>query len=69
MASGTVKAKWVASYEAELPDGTALVPGETIVEISKDEAEVSDNWEVAKSKAAKKADAPVAGAAAEEGEG
>ena len=33
MASGTVKATWVGSYQGELPDGTQLVPGETVVEI------------------------------------
>lgn len=44
--SGTVKAKWVGTYEAELPDGTQLVPGETVVELPRDEAEGSDNWAV-----------------------
>ena len=47
MASGTVKAKWVGTYEAELPDGTQLVPGETVVDLPRDEAEGSDNWQVA----------------------
>lgn len=42
----TVKARWVGPYEADLPDGTHLVPGETVVEISAGEAEGSDNWEV-----------------------
>ena len=46
MASGTVKAKWVGTYEAELPDGTSLVPNETVVDLPRDEAEGSDNWEV-----------------------
>ena len=44
--SGTVKAKWVGTYEAELPDGTSLVPNETVVDLPRDEAEGSDNWEV-----------------------
>jgi len=42
----TVKALWVAGYEASLPDGTVLVPNETVAEIPAGEAEVSDNWSV-----------------------
>jgi hypothetical protein len=46
-ATKTVKARWVASYKAELPDGTELVPGETVVEgLPRAEAEDSDNWEL-----------------------
>jgi hypothetical protein len=45
---GFVNAKWVASYEAELSDGTRLIPGETIIELGKDEAEQSDNWQPVK---------------------
>ena len=44
----TVEATWVAGYEASLPDGTVLVPNETVVEIPAGEAEASDNWAVAK---------------------
>lgn len=40
----TVKALWVAGYEASLPDGTVLVPNETVVEIPAGEADASDNW-------------------------
>lgn len=54
--SATVKAKWVGTYEAELPDGTQLVPGETVVEIGRDEAESSDNWEPVKGKSSKDGD-------------
>jgi hypothetical protein len=47
MAAKTVKARWVASYKAELPDGTELVPDETVVEdLPRAEAEDSDNWEL-----------------------
>lgn len=42
----TVKALWVAGYEASLPDGTVLVPNETVVELSAGEADQSDNWAV-----------------------
>lgn len=41
-----VQAKWVAGFEAQLSNGTILVPGETVVELSRGEAEGSDNWEV-----------------------
>ena len=40
-----VNAKWVGPYEAQLPDGTVLVPGETVVEIGEGEARASDNWQ------------------------
>jgi hypothetical protein len=46
MATKLVKARWIAPYEAQLSDGTVLVPQETVVEISKHEAIVSDNWQV-----------------------
>lgn len=39
-----VKAQWVAPYEAQLPDGTVLIPGETVAEIGEGEARGSDNW-------------------------
>lgn len=42
----TAKALWIGPYEADLPDGTHLVPGETVVEVSAGEAEASDHWEV-----------------------
>lgn len=41
----TVKARWVAPYEAFLPDRTLLVPGETVAEIPETEAKASDHWE------------------------
>lgn len=41
----TVKARWIGPFEADLPNGTHLVPGETVVEISAGEAEGSDHWE------------------------
>ncbi len=46
MSDKLVKARWVASYPAEMADKTQLVPGETVVEIPKVEAEASDNWEI-----------------------
>ena len=49
----TVKARWVGPFEADLPDGTHLVPGETGVEISAGEAELSDHWDVQGSAAKK----------------
>lgn len=42
-----VQAKWVAGYEAVLPDGTVLQPGDTY-ELPEDEAKASDNWQPAK---------------------
>lgn len=44
--SGKVTARWVASWEAELPGGKILVPGVTTHEIPEGEAHDSDNWEV-----------------------
>jgi nucleotide-binding universal stress UspA family protein len=41
-----VDARWVASYEAKLANGTALEPGETVVQIPLPEALASGNWEV-----------------------
>lgn len=46
MTSELVDAKWVAPFEAFLADGTALIPGESVVEISRGEAEQSTHWEV-----------------------
>ena len=66
MAAKTVKAKWVGPYEAELPDGTPLIPGETLVELGGDEAEASDNWEIVKGRPTKSDELPAGGAAAEE---
>lgn len=43
---GTVKAKWVGTFIGEMTDGTELIPGETVVEIGRDEAEASDHWQV-----------------------
>lgn len=44
--SPPVDARWVGVFEAALPDGTTLVPGETVVQIPEAEAKASDNWEV-----------------------
>lgn len=44
MANDTCKALWVAGFPAVLPDGTQLVPGETVVEIPRGEAEQSAHW-------------------------
>lgn len=49
-----VSARWVASYEAQLPDGTVLVPNETVVEIGEGEAKASDNWQPVRGAATKK---------------
>lgn len=46
----TVKARWVGAFEAELPDGTVLVPHETVAEISAGEAQESDHWQPVGSK-------------------
>lgn len=40
-----VNARWVGTCEAQLADGTILVPGETIVKIPEPEAQASANWE------------------------
>lgn len=53
MASDTVKAIWQGPFEAELPDRTVLVPGQTVVEIPREEAEGSDYWKVTEAKKAK----------------
>ncbi len=45
MASGLVDARWVAPFEAVLPDRTTLVPHETVVKVPRDEAEESEHWE------------------------
>jgi hypothetical protein len=46
MATGLVDARWVAPFQAELPDRTVLVPHETVVAIPEAEAEGSDNWKI-----------------------
>lgn len=40
-----VDAKWVAPYEAQLPDGSTLIPGESVVKVPEGEAQSSDNWQ------------------------
>ena len=45
MPAKTVNARWVAPFEAQLPDGTPLIPGETVVPVPADEAKDSDHWE------------------------
>jgi hypothetical protein len=53
-----VDALWVGTFEASLPDKTALVPGETVVKINAAEAKESDHWKVVTgSPPAKKAEA------------
>lgn len=41
----TVNARWVAGYRAQLPDGTQLVPGETVAAVPAGEAAESANWQ------------------------
>jgi hypothetical protein len=48
-----VKALWVGPYEAQLPDGRVLVPGETVVDIGAGEASESDHWEPVRAAAPK----------------
>lgn len=40
----TVSATWVGPFEGRTPDGTALIPGETVVEVPAGEAEESAFW-------------------------
>lgn len=39
-----IPALWVAGFEAILPDGTVLVPNETVYDIGAAEARDSDHW-------------------------
>jgi hypothetical protein len=41
-----VDARWIAHFEAQLPSGQILIPGETVVQIPEPEAIASENWEV-----------------------
>jgi len=43
-----IDAKWVAGFEAIMPDGTILTPHETVVQVGADEARESDNWQPVK---------------------
>lgn len=45
MAVKLVNARWVGPGTQVLPDGTELIPGETVIAISDGEATDSDNWE------------------------
>src|SRR4051812_31527963 len=45
MANDPVLARWVATFEAELPDKTQLEPRVTVVEIGRHEAVQSDYWQ------------------------
>lgn len=45
MAKKLVNARWVAPFEAQLSDGTVLIPNETVVPVPADEAKDSDYWE------------------------
>jgi hypothetical protein len=49
-----VSARWVGPYEAQLPSGIVLIPGETVVEIGEGEAKDSDNWQPVRGSAPKK---------------
>lgn len=40
-----VKALWVGPFEAQVPDGTVLIPGETVYEVTAGEAEQSAYWQ------------------------
>jgi hypothetical protein len=40
-----IDARWVAGFHAIAPDGTPLIPGETVAKVGVDEARDSDNWE------------------------
>lgn len=51
-----VKAKWVAPYEASLPDGTLLIPGESVIELPEGEAQSSENWQPVGGSTSKKGD-------------
>lgn len=52
-AGKTVEATWVAPFEASLPDGTVLVPNETVARIPEAEAQDSTHWRPKSGKAAK----------------
>jgi hypothetical protein len=43
--SELVEAVWVGPSGYTLPDGTGLVPGETVAKLSEGEAMASANWE------------------------
>lgn len=53
---GMIDATWVGPGGHVLPDGTDLVPGVTVVQITKGEANESDNWEPVVDKSSKKDD-------------
>lgn len=53
-----VPALWVAGFNAQLPDGTMLVPGVTVVDVPADEAKTSTNWKPAKAPKAGVSDVP-----------
>lgn len=44
---GKIDALWVGPGGHVLADGTDLIPGETVVQISEGEAVESDNWQPA----------------------
>lgn len=41
----SIRAKWIGPYEAAMPNGVTLIPGETIIEISEGEAKQSAHWQ------------------------
>ncbi len=57
--SPTVRAQWVGPYGDRFADGTLLVPNDTVCDMPRDEAEMSDNWQVMGDEP--EADAPPAG--------
>lgn len=40
-----IDAKWVGPYRAALPDGTELIPGESVVKVPEPEVKASENWQ------------------------
>lgn len=43
--SDLIRATWTGPAGCKLPDGTELVPGETVAEVSAGEARISENWQ------------------------
>jgi hypothetical protein len=64
-----VEALWVAPFEAQLADGTVLVPNETTARVPEGEAKASDHWKpVGAAGAAKGRDEKVKEPAGKDGE-
>lgn len=43
--SDPIRATWTGPAGCKLPDGTELVPGETVAEVPAGEARGSENWQ------------------------